>query len=83
VQRVDQPNGVVTGTMQGNAFPVSLGGYLTIAHNCVNCQLFTASGALVANISANADHPNVTTGTTSVVVPYDVTVTSSAALPRP
>jgi hypothetical protein len=73
VQRVDNVNGVVTGTMQGNAFPASLGGYFTFAHNSVNCRLLSGSGLVQYDaISASANKPQVNSGAITVVVPYDL-----------
>jgi hypothetical protein len=74
VQRVDNVNGTVTGTIQGNAFPASLLGYFTIAHSTVHCDLLNSAGSvdLSGDITASADGPKVTTNTITVVVPYDV-----------
>jgi hypothetical protein len=72
VQSVDNANGVVTGTLAGNAFPASLGGYFTIAHNSVNCLLANSNATVtLASISATANKPTVFSNTTTVVVPYD------------
>lgn len=73
VQRVDNANGLVTGTMQGNAFPASLGGYFTFAHNTVNCVLLDGAGNVVYDaINATANKPQVNSGAISVTVPYDL-----------
>ena len=74
VQRVDNVNGVVTGTIQGNVFPSSLLGYFNIAHSTVHCDLLNSTGTvdLSGDISGSADKPRATTGTVTVVVPYDV-----------
>jgi hypothetical protein len=72
VQRVDNAAGTVTGTMAGNAFPASLIGYFTIAHNSVNCVLSDGSGNVaLSSISATSNKPTVNSNSTTVVVPYD------------
>jgi hypothetical protein len=72
VQRVDNANGIVTGSLAGNAFPASLLGYLTIAHQSVNCVLADSSGTVaLASISATSNKPSVNSNSTTVAVPYD------------
>ena len=73
VSSVDNANGLVTGSMAGNAFPASLGGYFTIAHNSVNCVLLDSTGTVALDsISATANKPTVFSNSTTVTVPYDV-----------
>jgi hypothetical protein len=72
VQRVDNANGVVVGTMQGNAFPVSLFGYFTIAHTTVSCVLLDSSGLVALDsLSGTANKPTVNVDGNTVTVPYD------------
>ncbi len=72
VQKVDNANGVVLGTLAGNAFPASLFGYFTIAHQSVNCVLGNSNGTTnLAAISATSNRPTVNSNSTTVTVPYD------------
>jgi hypothetical protein len=72
VSSVDNANGTVTGTMQGNAFPVSLLGYFTIAHNTVNCVLADSTGTVpLDSLSGTANKPSVHVDGNTVTVPYD------------
>ena len=72
VQRVDNANGVVVGTLQGNAFPVSLLGYFTIAHTTVNCVLSNSAGNVAFDsLSGSANKPTVNVNGNTVSVPYD------------